>query len=134
MVYHVTMVTFLMTLLMNTSTSIVMGDWHLDEIQVNYESFVNYASQHFCRWNTIMDDWNVDEESLSKWQQLQHCKFVMPKYLYKKWQIILGSHLVLVTRHGRFQISNWARQMELVTRSPLFSIQHCISTHTNSII
>ena len=24
-------------------------------------------------WNIVMDDWNLDEKSLSTWQYLQHC-------------------------------------------------------------
>ena len=34
-----------------------------------------------------MKDWNLDENSLSKLQQLQHCKFVMPICFYKEQQI-----------------------------------------------
>ena len=31
-------------------------------------------------WNIVMDDWNKDERSLSKWQWLQQHKFVIPIY------------------------------------------------------
>jgi hypothetical protein len=51
-----------------------------------------------------MDDWKLDEKSLNKWQQLQHCKSKMPTNIYKEWQILLGLHIVLVTLHGRFTI------------------------------
>jgi hypothetical protein len=54
------MATFLMTLLINKFTSIVM------------------------------DDPKLDGKFLSKWQFMQHCKSLMPKLLYKEWQIMLG--------------------------------------------
>ena len=62
MVFYVAMVTFLMKLLMNEFTSFVM------------------------------DDWNLDEKSLIKWQYLQ--KYV--NFFFKKWQIMLGLHVVSV--------------------------------------
>ena len=45
-----------------------------------------------------MDDWNLDEKSLDKWQ-LQHCESMMPQIIYNESQIMLGEHLVLVTLH-----------------------------------
>ena len=44
-------------------------------------------------------------ESISKWQSLQYCKFIMPKMFCKEWKIMLGLHLVLVTRHGQLTFS-----------------------------
>ena len=55
-------------------------------------------------WNIVMDDWNLDENLLSKWQYLQHCKSIMPIIFYKEWWMILGFHLLLVTLHGHFTI------------------------------
>ena len=46
---------------------------------------------------------------------------------------MLGSHLVLVMLHGRFVISIWARQIELVTLNTIFSgvsygiLCHCVN-------
>ena len=33
----------------------------------------------FVEWNIVMDDLNMDKITLSKWQELQHCKCIMPK-------------------------------------------------------
>ena len=41
-------------------------------------------------WNNVMNDWNLDEKSLSKWQFLHHCKSLIPQKIYKEWQIKLG--------------------------------------------
>ena len=42
-------------------------------------------------WNIVMDDWNLDEESLSKWQYLQHCKFTIPNFFLQGMKnIVLG--------------------------------------------
>ena len=41
-------------------------------------------------WNAIMDDWNLDEKSLGKWQYLQHHKSTIPPKIYEEWQIMLG--------------------------------------------
>ena len=30
-------------------------------------------------WNMVMDDWNLDEKLLGKWQYLQHCKSIIPQ-------------------------------------------------------
>ena len=49
-----------------------------------------------------MDDQNVDENLLSKWHELQHYNCKMPNFIFKKWQIELDLHLVLVTLHGQF--------------------------------
>ena len=53
---------------------------------------------------TVMDDWDLDAKSLSKWQQFQHCKSIILKKIYKKWQIMLGQHLVLVTLYHGLQL------------------------------
>ena len=34
-------------------------------------------------WYTVMDDLNLNEKPLGKWQQLQHCNYVTP-LLHKK--------------------------------------------------
>ena len=51
-----------------------------------------------------MDDWNLDEKPLGKWQHLQHRKDIIPPKIYKEWQILLGQHLVLVTPHRGSQL------------------------------
>ena len=55
--------------------------------------------------DNVVDDSNLDENSLNTWKSMQHCKSVMPKIFYEEWQIILRLHLVLVTLHGRFTIA-----------------------------
>jgi hypothetical protein len=30
-------------------------------------------------WNIVMDDWNLDEKSLGKWQQLWQCRPITPQ-------------------------------------------------------
>ena len=37
-------------------------------------------------WNIVVDDWNLDVRSLSKWQKLQHYKSIIPNLFYKKRQ------------------------------------------------
>ena len=49
-----------------------------------------------------MDVWDLDENPLSKWQTLEHCKSIMPKLFYNEWQLMLGLHFVLVILHGQF--------------------------------
>jgi len=41
-------------------------------------------------WDFVMDDWVLDEKLISKWQYLQHCKSIMPKIVYKEWQILVS--------------------------------------------
>ena len=43
-------------------------------------------------WGIVMDDWNLDEISLTKWQILQHGKSIMAKLLYEEWQLMVGLH------------------------------------------
>ena len=53
-----------------------------------------------------MNDWELNEKSLDKSQQLQHYKH-MPIIFYfsKEWQMMLNLHLVLVTLYGHFTIT-----------------------------
>ena len=37
-------------------------------------------------WNIFMDGWNVDENSLTKWQQ--NTESIIPQKIYKEWQIM----------------------------------------------
>jgi hypothetical protein len=55
-------------------------------------------------WNIVMDDWNLDETSFDKWHLLQYYKVIIPQELNKEWQILWGSHLVLVTLHRNLQL------------------------------
>ena len=55
--------------------------------------------------NIVKSDWNLDENPLSKWLHLQHCKSIMPQFFKKEWQTMLSSYLVLVTLHGQYIIS-----------------------------
>ena len=72
----------------------------------NYRDKIWYIMHPtFMWWNIVMVDWNWNETSLSKWQQLQHCESIMPKSFYKEWQMTSGIHLVLVTLHRWFVIS-----------------------------
>jgi hypothetical protein len=41
-------------------------------------------------WNIVMDDSNLDEETLDKWQYLQRCNYEIHQKIYKEWQIMLG--------------------------------------------
>ena len=54
------------------------------------------------KWtNSVMDDWNLDENSLGTWQSLQHC---ILEIFYKERQIMLGQRLVLVTLYHGLQL------------------------------
>ena len=63
MVFDVTMVTFWMTLLMNKFADTVMDDGRVHPLAKTLPSLVNNLW-----WNIVMDDWNLDEKSLDKWQ------------------------------------------------------------------
>ena len=39
----------------------------------------------FLWWNIVINDWNLDEVSLGKWKHSQHCRSMMPKFVYNKW-------------------------------------------------
>ena len=41
-------------------------------------------------WNIVMDDWNLDEKTLSTWHNVQHRKSLMANSFHKRWQILLG--------------------------------------------
>ena len=43
------------------------------------------------QWNIVMDDWELDEKSLGKLQQLQHCNFLVPQEIYKGLTNNVGS-------------------------------------------
>jgi hypothetical protein len=49
---------------------------------------------NYVFWKIVIDDWNLDDISLSKWWWLQHRESIMAKGCYKEEQIMLGSHLV----------------------------------------
>ena len=46
-----------------------------------------------------MGDWNLDEDSISKWKYMQHCKSKMPGFCYNAWQI-LGIQTILSKTNG----------------------------------
>ena len=53
----------------------------------------------------VMDDWNLDKNTLGQWKQFQHYRSMMSKEFHKEWQIKLSLHLVLVTLYGWVTIS-----------------------------
>ena len=63
MAFDVTMVTFHMPLLMNKWTDIVLDDGGVHALAKSLPSLVGDLWQ-----NVVMDDWNLDEKSLGKWQ------------------------------------------------------------------
>ena len=74
-----------MTLLMNKRTNIVMDDGWVHELAKPPPPIVN----NYC-WSIVMDDWNLDEKPIGKWQYLQHYKYIVPPKKYKKSQIMFG--------------------------------------------
>ena len=56
-------------------------------------------------WNFIMDDWNLNEKPLGKWQYLQHYKFIICQENYKEWQIMLGLTFSVGDTTLQFKIS-----------------------------
>ena len=115
MVFNVTKVPFRMTLLMNKFIKTVMDNGWVHSTAKTLPSLV---SNLWC--NIIMDDWNLDENLLSKWQYLQHCKSIIPPKNYKEWQIMLGWHSVL-WHYTTIYNQLWARQLELVTIDIIFN-------------
>ena len=68
-VFHVPMVTFLMIVLMNNITRTILPTY-LEYIQM---SIIETKFGLLCIlttlwWNIVMDNWNLDEKSLSKWE------------------------------------------------------------------
>ena len=61
MVFYVTMVTFWMTLLMSKWTYIAMDDGHVHPLAKTLATFNS-------RWDIVMDDWVLDEQTLGKRQ------------------------------------------------------------------
>ena len=67
---------------------------------------------------TIMDDWNLDETPLIKWQYLQCCKSKMSSSFLQGMANIVGLHLVSVKLHRQSTIrieqnkENWWHQMQ----------------------
>ena len=91
MAFYVIVVTFLVTLCMNKFTYIVIPTYfQFIQMPIIETNFGMICIQAILWWNIVMDDWNANEKSLSKWPYLQHCKSIMPKYVNKEWQILLG--------------------------------------------
>jgi hypothetical protein len=63
MAFYVSMEAFWMKLLMNKRTYIVMNDGWVHPLAKTLLSLANNLW-----WNIVMDDWNLDEKSLGKWQ------------------------------------------------------------------
>ena len=79
----VTMVTIWMAFFTYEWTNIIVDDGWVHPAAKTLSSLVrNWL------WNIVMDDWKLDEKSLDKWQQLQHCKFIIhPRKFNKiKWR------------------------------------------------
>ena len=67
MVFYVTVVPSLMTLLLNKFTSIVIDDWNLDKIYDDYSSKVWYImTLTFSQRKIVMNIYYLDEKSLSR--------------------------------------------------------------------
>ena len=121
MVLNATMVTFLMTLLMNKFTITVMDDGWVHPLAKTPPSHVSHLWWHMS--------WMVEFWMKNHLVSNSNCNTVnlrSPKKFYKEWQIMLGWHLVLVTLYRGLQ---WARQLELVTR-----ISYLVWTFWNYII
>jgi len=63
MVFYATMLTFRKMFLMNKFTNIVIDDGWVHPLAQSLPSLVNNLW-----WNIVMDDWNLNEESLGEWQ------------------------------------------------------------------
>ena len=94
--------TFLMTLLMNKWTNIIMDDGWVHPLAKTLPSLVNNVW-----WIVVIIDWDVDAISLGKWQSLRHCEtlsppqfFFLPRSHKKRWVNIW----VLVTLHHGSQL------------------------------
>ena len=75
----------------------------------------NYAMNYCLGW------WNLDEKSLSKWQQSQRRKIYNGNLFFQERQIALGWHLVLVSIRAVYN-ENSTRQIELVTLDTIFGV------------
>ena len=58
-------------------------------------------------WNIVMDDRNLDENTLRKWTILFVTMYIYNAQilLHKEWWIMLGLHFVLVTLRGQLTIT-----------------------------
>jgi hypothetical protein len=57
---------------MKKFTNIVMDDGRVHPLAKTLPALVNNLW-----WNVVMDDWNLDEKSLVKWQWSQHYKSII---------------------------------------------------------
>ena len=109
-----------MTLLMNKWTNFVMDDGRVHPLAKTLPSPVN----KLC-WSSVMDDWNLDDKPLAKWQQLQHSKSIIPPNLQGMTNNVgltftVGDTTLWFSKH-------WARWLELVA---LNIIHSAVNMHT----
>ena len=63
MLFYVTVVTFLMTLVMNKFTSIVISAYlYFIQISILKQNFIYSTSQHLCDEILVMNDWNSERK------------------------------------------------------------------------
>ena len=41
-------------------------------------------------WDIVMDDWNLDENSIASDSKCNNVNLQSPQQIYKEWQIMLG--------------------------------------------
>ena len=79
-----------------------------------------------------MNDWDLNDKSLSKWQYFQHSKSIVPNIYTKEWQTMLRLHLVLVTLHMWLTISIEQDKIKLVTLNTKLNVVFInLTSHPN---
>jgi hypothetical protein len=77
MVFYITIVKIWMTFFINKWTHIFMDDGWVHPLTKTLPSLVNNLW-----WNFVTVDWNLDEKSLGKCQELQHHKSIISLFLF----------------------------------------------------
>ena len=87
--FYVTTITFLVTLSMNKFTNTIIPTYfQFIQMLVTETKFGMICILTSLWWNIVMDDRDLDEKSVSKWQ---HRKIYSAQiFFYKGWQILLG--------------------------------------------
>jgi hypothetical protein len=99
MVFNVTMVSFWMTLSSNKWTNIVMDVGWVHPPANSLPSLVRNLW-----WTIVMNDWNLEEKPLDKWQCLQHYKSIIPQIVLQGMTNNVGKRSMLATVYCRLQL------------------------------
>ena len=77
---------FLVLFLMNKCINIFIPTYfQFIQMPIIEIKFAIFYILTFLWWNIVINDWNLDAVSLGKWKHSQHCRSMMPKFVYNNW-------------------------------------------------